>query len=248
AIHGHAILSNNTCIHVSFVYRLCNREARKSLWDELSHCAGKNRNEPWVVLGDFNVTRFGSEHASSSTITKAMMDFNKAVLAAELEDLMSTCRNWQWFKSLGDTYAHFHPPGISDHSPITIQVRAMQQYRGRPFKFLNHWSNDDRFLNVVAQEWGKVFTGSPLIVIHKKLKILKAHLRMFCKRPDSRLVDLRARLNIVQQQLQGVVADTGAFDLERQLRRELSEAARDEEAFFKQKSRILWLKEGDSNT
>ncbi|GAV87789.1 Exo_endo_phos domain-containing protein [Cephalotus follicularis] len=172
AIHGHAIFNNNVCIHVSFVYGLCNREARKSLWGELSHCADVNRNEPWVVLGDFNVTRYGNEHASCSSTTKAMLEFNNAVMAAELEDLMSTgcvytwnnrrmgngaiakkldraLGNWQWFKSLGDTYAQFHPPGISDHSPITIQMRV-QQFRGRPFKFLNHWANDNRFLHVVA--------------------------------------------------------------------------------------------------
>ncbi|GAV87452.1 Exo_endo_phos domain-containing protein [Cephalotus follicularis] len=147
AIHGHAIFTDNVCIHVSFVYGLCGRDARKSLWGELSHCADMFRNEPWVVMGDFNVTRFGTEHASISTITKAMQDFNKAVLTAELEDLTRTgCLyrwnnrmkgdgaiakkpdrahgNWQWFKSLGDTYAHFHPPRISDHSPITIQIRV----------------------------------------------------------------------------------------------------------------------------
>ncbi|GAV83754.1 RVT_1 domain-containing protein, partial [Cephalotus follicularis] len=230
-----------------------------------------NRNEPWLVVGDFNVTRYGNEHSSCSGTTKAMLDFNKAVLAAELEDLMSTgCMytwnnrrmgdgaiakkldralgNWQWFKSLGDSYAHFHPPGISDHSPITIQMRAWHQFRGRPFKFLNHWANDVLFLHVVAQEWEKSYSGSPLIVLHKKLKSLKACLKLFCTRPDSRLVDLRGRLNMVQQQLQGEGVDPGIVELEKKLRWEVSEAARDEEAFFKQKSRTQWLKEGDSNT
>ncbi|GAV92476.1 Exo_endo_phos domain-containing protein [Cephalotus follicularis] len=143
AIHGHDTLNDKVCIHVSFVYGLCDRTARKSLWGELSHCADMFRNEPWVVLEDLNVTRFGTEHASSGVVTKAMQDFNKAVVTAELEDLNSTgylftwsnrrqgegavkkkldraMGNWQWFKSMGDAYAHFHPPGISDHSPITI--------------------------------------------------------------------------------------------------------------------------------
>ncbi|GAV91594.1 Exo_endo_phos domain-containing protein/DUF4283 domain-containing protein/zf-CCHC_4 domain-containing protein, partial [Cephalotus follicularis] len=146
AIHGHAILTDNVRIHVSFVYVLCDRAARKSLWSELSHCADMFRKEPWVVLGDFSVTRFGTEHASSRVVTKAMQDFHKAVITAELEDLTSTgflytwsnrrkgdgviakmldraMGNWQWFKSLGDVYAHFHPLGISDHSLITIQMR-----------------------------------------------------------------------------------------------------------------------------
>ncbi|GAV83915.1 hypothetical protein CFOL_v3_27360 [Cephalotus follicularis] len=168
-------------------------------------------------MGDFNVTRYGSEHTSSRTITKAMQEFNRTLVSAELEDLRSSgllhtwsnmrtgeeaiakkldraLGNWQWFKTLGDTYAHFHPPGISDHSPVSIQVRNMQQYRGRPFKFINFWVKNEKFLQVVSQEWAKVHAGSPLIVIHKKLKSLKTCLRKFSTTPDSIVADLRARL------------------------------------------------------
>ncbi|GAV90823.1 hypothetical protein CFOL_v3_34225 [Cephalotus follicularis] len=125
--------------------------------------------------------------------------------------------NWQWFKSLGDAYAHFHPPGISDHSPITIQMRLRQPFRGRSFKYLNFWLKDDRFLQVVSHEWLKAHTGSPLVVIHKKLKSLKACLRNFCSRPDSRVADLRARLKQVQQLSLGGDVPPGVFVLERQL-------------------------------
>ncbi|GAV70128.1 Exo_endo_phos domain-containing protein, partial [Cephalotus follicularis] len=119
AIHGHAILTDSVHIHVSFVYGLCDRAARKSLWSELSHCVDMLCNEPWVVLGDFNVTRFGTEHASSRVVTKAIQDFNKVllytwsnrrkgagVIAKKLDRAMG---NWQWFKSLGDAYATSTP-------------------------------------------------------------------------------------------------------------------------------------------
>ncbi|GAV67079.1 Exo_endo_phos domain-containing protein, partial [Cephalotus follicularis] len=121
----------------------------QTLWSELIQCADQFRLEPWVVMGDFNVTRFGAEHSSRRIITKAMHEFNNAILAAELEDLKGSglmytwsnmrsgvgavakkldraLGNWQWFKTLGDTYAHFHPHGISDHSPITIHLRNRQ--------------------------------------------------------------------------------------------------------------------------
>ncbi|GAV92781.1 Exo_endo_phos domain-containing protein [Cephalotus follicularis] len=169
AIHGRVTITNNVVVFVSFVYGLCDRNARKTLWGELAHCADICRNEPWIVLGDFNVARYGSEHTSSRSISKAMRDFNRAILSAELEDLKGTgmiytwsnmrvgteaiskkldraMGNWQWFKDIGDSYAHFHPPGISDHSPITIQLRDRQRFCGRPFKFHNFWSNDDSFL------------------------------------------------------------------------------------------------------
>ncbi|GAV92784.1 hypothetical protein CFOL_v3_36162, partial [Cephalotus follicularis] len=156
--------------------------------------------------------------------------------------------NWLWFKSMGDTYAHFHPPGISEHSPVTIQMRTRQQYCGRPFKFLNFWAKSEQFLHVVSQEWAKVYTGSPLVVIHQKLKCLKGRLREFCKRPDTKVVELRAGLHQLQRDIHEGLGTTSSVEQERQLRVDVMNAARDEEAFFKQKSRIQWLKEGDSNT
>ncbi|GAV74773.1 Exo_endo_phos domain-containing protein [Cephalotus follicularis] len=146
AIHGQVTLVNNMSFFVSFVYGMCDRKARLTLWDDLSHCADRFRSEPWVVLGDFNVTRNGDEHSASRRVTKAMHDCNSAITKAELEDMRgvgfhftwSNMRvgseaiskkldralgNWWWFKMVGDSYAMYHPHGILDHSPISIQMR-----------------------------------------------------------------------------------------------------------------------------
>ncbi|GAV92855.1 hypothetical protein CFOL_v3_36233 [Cephalotus follicularis] len=217
-------------------------------------------------MGDFNVTRWGTEHSSSRLVTKAMNDLNHALHTAELEDLKGTglaytwCNrrsgagaiskkldralgNWLWFNSMGDTYAHFHPPGISDHSPVTIHMRTKQQFCGRPFKFLNFWAKSEQFLHVVSQEWAKAYTGSPLVVLHQKLKCLKGRLREFCTRPDTKVVELRAGLHQLQRDIHEGLGTASSVEQERKLRADVMSAARDEEAFFKQKSRIQWLKE-----
>ncbi|GAV84576.1 LOW QUALITY PROTEIN: hypothetical protein CFOL_v3_28020, partial [Cephalotus follicularis] len=221
---------------------------RRTLWDDLIYCANRFKHEPWAVLGEFNVT-YGAEHSSSNRMIKAMKEFNNAI-NAELEDLKVTgfhftwnnmrmgteavlkkldraLGNWQWFRFTGDSFAQFHPPGISDHSPVSIHFRHRQPYKGRPFKFLNFWTDSEKFLHIVKQEWDKVYTGSPLIVIHKKLKSLKGPLRNLSTRPDSIAKELRNKLHSVQQVM------------------EVGRVARLEEAFFNQKSRIQWLKEGD---
>ncbi|GAV71322.1 hypothetical protein CFOL_v3_14816 [Cephalotus follicularis] len=112
------------------------------------------------MLGDFNVTRFGHEHSSSNRVTKAMNEFNNMIRMAEIEDLRTSgwkltwnnmrkgravieknldraMGNWQWFNTLGDSFAHSHNPGISDHSPISIQLMQSPRPSGRPFKLLN---------------------------------------------------------------------------------------------------------------
>ncbi|GAV85405.1 Exo_endo_phos domain-containing protein, partial [Cephalotus follicularis] len=96
AIHAQVILVNNMRIFVSFVYGKCDRNTRLSLWDDLVHCADQFRNEPWAVLGDFNVTSYGGEHSASGRVTKAMQDFNSAIAKVELEDLRGAGFHFTW--------------------------------------------------------------------------------------------------------------------------------------------------------
>ncbi|GAV78745.1 Exo_endo_phos domain-containing protein [Cephalotus follicularis] len=128
AIHGKVLLSNNFYVFVSFVYGVCDSNTRRSLWVDLIHCAAEFKDQPWVILGDFNVSRFGKEHNSSNRVTKAMTEFNNTMRTVELDDLKGTgfkftwsnmrrgseaimkkldrtLGNWQWFNLLGDTYA-----------------------------------------------------------------------------------------------------------------------------------------------
>ncbi|GAV92519.1 Exo_endo_phos domain-containing protein [Cephalotus follicularis] len=93
------------CVRISFVYGMCDRSTRQYLWNDLIHCADQFRPDPWVVMGDFNVTRYGSEHTSSRTITKAMQDFNKALTSAELEDLTSSGLHYTWSNTRTGTEA-----------------------------------------------------------------------------------------------------------------------------------------------
>ncbi|GAV80383.1 hypothetical protein CFOL_v3_23844, partial [Cephalotus follicularis] len=201
---------------------------------------------PWVVMGNFNVTRFVAEQNSSGTVTKAMQEFNNTIQAVELEDLGGTGSFHTWRNMRVGAVAISKK--LDHHPPITIQMRSRNQYKGRPFKFLNFWTKNDLFLRVVSQEWGKEHFGSPLVVVQKKLKCLKPRLREFYRRLDLKVVELRSRLLSVQQAIKEGVESSGMVQQERQLRVEVGQAAIDEEAFFKQKSRIQWLKEGDTNT
>ncbi|GAV92421.1 Exo_endo_phos domain-containing protein/DUF4283 domain-containing protein, partial [Cephalotus follicularis] len=200
AIHGRIILPNSQKIYVSFIYGLCASSGRKQLWEDIIFCSNRFKKSPWTLLGDFNVTRFSDEHSHNHRVTKAMQDFNLAIRSAELEDLKSTglnftwnnmrsgpnaiskkldraLGNWQWFKHFGDSYAHTYNPGISDHSPLSIQLMQQVQSSGRPFKFLNYWAEHPYFMKIVRQEWDNSYEGSPLRRIQLKLKSFKSQLR-----------------------------------------------------------------------
>ncbi|GAV83884.1 Exo_endo_phos domain-containing protein, partial [Cephalotus follicularis] len=106
AIHRQVTLVNNiNFFFVSFVYGMCDRKARLSLWDDLNHCADRFRNNPWAVLGGFNVTRYGDEHSASRRVTKAMHEFNSAITKAELEDMRGVGFHFTWSNMRGGSEA-----------------------------------------------------------------------------------------------------------------------------------------------
>ncbi|GAV86684.1 hypothetical protein CFOL_v3_30111 [Cephalotus follicularis] len=125
--------------------------------------------------------------------------------------------NWQWIDKLGNSFAHFHSPGISDHSTVSIQLMR-HRGKGKPFKFLNFWADHGDFIKTVKEEWDKVFSGSPLMVIHKKLKSLKRPLKRLSSRPDEIATELRRKLHLLQDQLDACPGDEGLRVLEGQTR------------------------------
>ncbi|GAV81006.1 Exo_endo_phos domain-containing protein, partial [Cephalotus follicularis] len=253
------------------IYGMCDSRARKQLWNDIILCANRFKKTPWTLLGDFNVTRFSHEHNNSCRVTKAMEDFNYAIRSAKLDDLKSTglkftwnnmrsgtgaiskkldraLGNWQWFKLFGDSYAHTYNPGISDHCPLFIQLMHQVQSSGRPLKFLNFWADHSDFLNIVRHEWAKTYKGQPVRKIQLKLKSLKLHLKTLSTRPDMSATNLRQMLEKVQLDLDEKPEDVDLRRQEIRLRNDVTISAKNGEAFFKQKSLIHWLKQGDSNT
>ncbi|GAV80043.1 hypothetical protein CFOL_v3_23505 [Cephalotus follicularis] len=265
------MLPNQQEVFVSYIYGLCDSRARKSLWTDIIYCANRFKKVPWTLLGDLNVTGFSHEHSTNCRVTKAMEEFNSTIRAAELEDLRTSglsftwnnmrsgttaiskkldraLGNWNWFYCFGDSFGHSYNPGISDHSPISIQLMHHIQSSGRPFKFLNFWADHDDFLPIVRQEWTKIYDGSPLRQVQMKLKSLKSRLKCLSTRPDTLVANLRLTLMKVQSDLDDNPEDADLKSLEVRLRHDFSISVKKEEAFFKQKSRIQWLKEGDANT
>ncbi|GAV92768.1 hypothetical protein CFOL_v3_36146, partial [Cephalotus follicularis] len=232
------------------IYGLCDSRARKHLWNDITFCANRFKKTPWMLLGDFNVIRFTHEHNKQGRVTKAMEEFNNVLRTAELEDLKTTGLKYTWSNMIafGDSYAHSYNQGISDHAPISVQLMHQVQSVGRPFKFLNFWADHPNFLNIVRHEWSQTYEGPPLKIIQLKLKNLKPHLKKLSTRPDLMTTNLRLELAKVQLELDGKLEDVNLKTLEILLRNDLAISAKNEEVFFKQKSRIHWLQEGDSNT
>ncbi|GAV69755.1 hypothetical protein CFOL_v3_13256 [Cephalotus follicularis] len=124
-------------------------------------------------MGDFNVSRYPSEHSGERPLLSShMIEFERCIRKCEIEDLRQTghffswsnkrpggeavakkidraMANWCWFKEFSNLQAHFPPHGISDHSPCILPFQRSIFPGVRPFKYLNAWASHPSFLGLV---------------------------------------------------------------------------------------------------
>ncbi|XP_019263814.1 PREDICTED: uncharacterized protein LOC109241530 [Nicotiana attenuata] len=79
----------------SGVYGPCDRKRSKELWKELG-AAARLEDWPWVVGGDFNITRFEDERTGRAKYTRAMRDFSRFIDDMGLIDLPLHGGQYMW--------------------------------------------------------------------------------------------------------------------------------------------------------
>uniref|UniRef100_A0A2N9F8S0 Uncharacterized protein n=1 Tax=Fagus sylvatica TaxID=28930 RepID=A0A2N9F8S0_FAGSY len=247
-------------------------QERAIMWEELAGVASW-WGVPWVIGGDFNVVRFPSERLGSTHFTPAMHGFSDFISSCGLRDIPLEGGLFTWSNNranvamsridrflYSDEWDDFFPsilqkrlPRIlSDHFPIILECGDFSRSR-RPFRFENMWLKADGFKERVKEWWDSyIFYGTPGYIMACKLKALKVDLKKWneevfgnvgVKRNKlmSELVeldavaDLRPLTGVENQKKAVIVADLESTSLL-------------EEISWRQKSRALWLREGDKNT
>ena len=141
---------------------------------------------------------------------------------------------------------------LSDHFPILLESGSHR--RGRiPFRFENMWLKAEGFLDKVKSWWENYhFQGTPSFIPAKKLTTLKTDLKKWNKTDFGNITvkkqQLWSKLNALD-----VKEDNQPLTEEEKLEKasfciDLEKTALLEEISWRQKSRVLFLKEGDSNT
>jgi hypothetical protein len=109
-----------------------------------------------------------------------------------------------------------------------------------------------QFLSLVEEVWKVPVEGSPMFQLCTKLKKLKPVLKKLnaeCYSDISKRVEeARKRMKEVQCELQQYPNSVEMVRSEAEAVRVYTTLRRDEESFFKQKSRVQWLNLWDQNT
>ncbi|XP_021828885.1 uncharacterized protein LOC110769256, partial [Prunus avium] len=237
---------------------------RDKLWEYLSFVEGCH-NLPWLLAGDFNDMLNKSDKLGGAPIRRlrgfkpwfdqhAMCDLgfsgpkytwtNKKVL----ERIDRAVCNTQWRSLFADAHVIHLPRTKSDHSPLKICFKSKfsSSPLNRPFRFEAMWLKHENFPEFIAQNW-ELSYGSALDKSCALVEPLKqwnlsvfGHLKQKKARILARLAGLQKALH------QG--PNTFLINLESILVADFNYILDQEAMFWRQKSRVKWLQEGDRNT
>ncbi|GJV27544.1 putative RNA-directed DNA polymerase [Tanacetum coccineum] len=259
----------------SFIYAHVKSSGRKALWrDLIVHSLAVNDN-PWTLLGDFNIILEPSERSmGSSIVIDEMEDFRDCLCKIKVVDLIMSGLQFTWNKSPGNpcgllmkldrvmgnvhflekflnANALFLPFITSDHTQSVLNIPSIPGAKPKPFKFANFLASKPKFLPTVKPSWCKNVQGCSMFSVVSKLKSLKKPLRKL-KYAHGDLADKvknrKEELCNVQAHMVNDPTNENIRQKEAFVLGKFKEAVRDEEFFLKQRSKINWLSEGDHNT
>ena len=242
------------------------------MWDELIGIQ-QLWDVPWCYIGDFNVVRFPREQSRGLRLTLAMENFSKFIEELNLIDLPLEGGSYTWSSGSDqpsmsridrvlvshdwedhypDVIQRVLPRPISDHFPILVEAGRI--LRGKsPFRFENMWLKTAGFTDRVHSWWNQYsFSGTPSFVLAKKLKALKEDIIQWNRSEFGNVGRQKKKLLEALKLLDAKEGELGLSEVETDERAEIRSQIQNllslEEVSWRQKSRMLCIKEGNNNT
>jgi hypothetical protein len=242
---------------------------RLMLWEELSGLMDR-WEVPWCIGGDFNAIRFPSERLGSVRYVASMEAFSQFIFDKGLLDIpmMGGQFSWSnghsrsridrfllssgWEERFPDMVQRRLSRVLSDHFPIMLVCGETRRVGGY-FKFENMWLQHEGFVDEVKGWWQSYqFVGDPSNVLARKLKALKGDLRRWNNEVFGHVEKKKKDLLEEIRELDRLEEERDLDEEEKRkklwLPMELERILLCEEISWRQKSRAIWLKEGDKNT
>ncbi|XP_074288752.1 uncharacterized protein LOC141613909 [Silene latifolia] len=175
--------------------------------------------------GDFNIVRAMEERIGLNppSLTK-ILAFNQCLLDNNLDDVQRFgCEHtWTNKRDVEARYPHTQviilPSGISDHSPLLVQIKEAYQIKNK-FSYLNYWEEHKDYGNIVAQARDMSIRGNAMFKLFAKSKNVRKQLIGLHKTSYSGL-SIKVRqakhdLDECQKQVQGAPLDPHLLEKEK---------------------------------
>jgi hypothetical protein len=139
-----------------------------------------------------------------------------------------------------------------DHKPILLSLEEEEKLGPIPFRFNPLWKEKSGFEETVRLAWSTSVTGSPNFVWEQKLKITKKALKEWSKlpvsNPNTQRKELVQQLGKLQNEMETIYIAKTDLEKEQATQCKTYRSFRNEEEYWRLKSRSLWLEAGDRNT
>ena len=209
-------------LYIAAIYASTHYLTRRNLWLELTSLLNEHQG-PWLFIGDFNSILGAQEKLGSRLpLHIACSEFlgwtnlnslihlatngakytwtNKreggAFIAQRLDRAICT-ESWvdQWEVMTCNTLVRCH----SDHFPLLLNMHKQSPINIIPrFKFFKAWTTIEGCEALISAHWRAHVVGTPMHVLHYKLKSLKPKLQLWNKEVVG---NLNHRVTHAQQQL-----------------------------------------------
>ncbi|XP_012857002.1 PREDICTED: uncharacterized protein LOC105976270 [Erythranthe guttata] len=235
-----------------------------------------HRNLPWVVGGDYNEILSNNEKEGGLSRLPAQIEaFREALDDCGLTDLEfegprftwsnnrdhpytvrcrldRVCASADWLLKFPRALVHHMAYSGSDHVPLQLVLDPAQadseRRKKRPFRFEAIWLRRDDCEEIVQQNWQNQGISDPIEDVVQKKKGLRLALihwnKATVQAPRKRINQLNWRIHY----LRGITQSEITKEQIRVLKLELERAYEDNNLYWRQRSKIQWIQEGDRNT
>lgn len=210
---------------------------------------------PWLLGVDFNeITSRLEKKGGPPSCHRQMDGFKHALAFSSLYDVPSVgpkFTNTSWKALFPASRAVNLLPNKSDHLPILMEVREFSPKRKkkkRRFRFEDFWLQDEDCLQVIETGWDSSTGRDPFSRICNKISNTREALLAWSK---SRFNSLKEEITKTRAQLAFFFDNyfsAPPLDNRMCLESKLNSLLQQEQAFWKQRAKVFWLKDGDLNT
>lgn len=256
----------------TFVYGEPKAQNRHEMWNLLRRIR-LNASDPWLMIGDFNEAMWQIEHRSRVKHSERQMrDFREVLVECDLQDIGFQGVPWTYdnnqaspnnvkvrldravaspvWRAMFDQANIMHlTTACSDHVPLLLKKGGnMQQRRRSKINcFEAVWERVKSFNSIEHESWDDGGLAKNLGDVRTKLAYTMENLKRWSRDKIGNIKKSieRCRRELEEMRMRG--REDSEPDVHR-LKIFLQELLHREEIWWKQRSRITWLKEGDRNT
>lgn len=259
------VQSNGICFFLSFVYGNPEPSNKKQLWERLERIS-TSRSGPWITMGDFNKIKGNDEkRGGPRRLESSFTDFRRMIATCDFHDLKAVgdrfswtgkrhthdvwccldraMANSEWMAKFPSAQTEFLPFEGSDHRPLVTSISPTITQRKGCFRYDKRLIDRDGFRERVIHSWN---SGGPNTPLTTRIQTCRKAMATWKRRNKTNAAE---RIGLLKQKLDHALSNPGFTTREiNQIRYDLSQAYREEEEFWRLKSRKTWVDLGDSIT